>query len=287
MKSQVKRRYLDQKAPEYKIYNDYFDQGLIKSKYLNLGKESMPNFHTFIPDRNGIESAILEIEGNPIDGLFMNSDKNMVPAAIKYLKDKLKEIEAQFVDYCNRVELAGYDRPDVEPQSLFKERLRTEAALDIKYRELETLKFMIETFEDKIKEVDTSKQLQYGPCGITQIIGNEIVSIDNCRVEPMIITETVNKVERPKKIYVIVENKYSGVKVQDYRKYIAEPWTEQRKAIHDSLYNKQQSELINSGVSHTVVPSGVGLVRINPKDLPEIPENVIIYKKEVEKVRSE
>jgi len=256
--TKIKRRYVDQKKPEFKIYNEAFDRYLMDSQILNSGNTRV-NAYTKIFDKQGIIAELYELEGDE-EGKYTKWDHTREMASIPYWKNKLKRINSQFKDYCDRREAHGYKRPTKEPEDLFIKRLKAEARLDTYLREREFLLQHLEEQETKEEEVQSKNILKYGPRGNARLSGGEIVEIDGQRCG-----------RTKKDILVILEkgSPYVGCKVSDYRQYVVEPFAQQRTNRTRELVQRRAKEINQKGASNIIIPLSVKT--IDKGSLPPFP----------------
>jgi hypothetical protein len=247
MATKIKRRYVDQRTPEFRIYTDHFDRFLLNSDIINASSHVSAN--TFVWGKSNIEREIKRLETD----------------WIPILKTKEAEIVERFNEYCDRREKSGHERPTVWPPKLLNERLEAEARTDVKRRELEFLKDKLqEMFLEPEKKVAESNVLVKGPIGVGQLRGGVLVMIDGQSVEKINETLVITSVKSP----------YYGMKVSDYRTHVVVPFAMQRAQIVAELGRKRADELREKGRSDIIPQAGRA---IHSSSLPKWPDGVKNY----------
>lgn len=247
MATKTKRRYVDQRTQEFKIYTDHYDRFLMNSDIINIS--SHVNLHTFIWTRSNVEREILRLETEYIP-LLISAEK---------------EIAERFTEYCARREKAGHEHPTTWPPKLLNERLEAEARTDVRKRELEFLKDKLgEMFLVPEKKVAEANILPKGPIGVGQLRGGALCMIDGQTVEEVNEMLVITSEKSP----------YYGMKVSDYRTHVVVPFAKQRAAKFVELGRMRAEELRQKGHSNIIPQAGRAIDR---SSLPPWPDGVKNY----------
>jgi len=266
MRTQVKRRYSDPKAPEFQKYSDYFDRFLMQSEILNP-REGRPTSNSIFYTRKNILQLIYELKGEDKDGRVYRTEKDDgTVSVLKDIKNKLELNAARLKSRFDEAEATGH-KIQGEPIWMMVDRVRLEARMDVVLREIEYLQSLIAVQDQKMEEEHNKKMLIYSCIGQGRLFGGELVEID------------FQKVERIKKNLIITEplSPYRGMKISDYREKVVDPFCKDYYANRSEFQKKQQKELKETGHSLTVVPPCLGFIKISRTSLPAWPKGVKNY----------
>ena len=245
MKTEVKRRYQDRHKPEFRTYNDRFDQLLLQSDIFNT--ERIPNAYMKLWDRQTIEAEIYQLEQTTIPNL----------------KQRLEEINNRFAAYCDQQANLGYERPSIWPEGLLIERIKQEATHDFRCRELEFLNDKLtKLYIEPAKMDEAAKVLAYGPRGMGQLHNGVLCMIDGQRVatiddELVIVSES---------------SPYRGMAVADYRRAVVIPWVAAESNKLTLAVKLRDTEFKTTGTSTVRVP--LGIRKVSRNSLPSWPTGV-------------
>jgi len=255
MALKVKRRYVDQRTQEFRIYTDHYDRFLMNSDIINVSSHVSAN--TFVWVKSNVEREIKRLETD----------------WIPILKTKEAEIAERFNEYCDRREKSGHERPTSYPPKLLNEKLEAEARTDVKKRELEFLKDKLnEMFVEPEKKVAEAKILPKGPRGVGAMRGGVLCMIDGQTVEDINGMLIITSESSP----------YYGMKVSDYRTHVVVPFAKQRAQRVAALGRQRADELREKGRSGIIPQAGRAIHKSSLPAWPEGVKNFLRRGKEVE-----
>ena len=247
---------------KFSAYDEKFDYLASTSGILNAGAPIAPSISTIFWDKTNIKSEILKYTGG--EGGFYQVGRELKIAILPSIKDRLKALHNEFVEYnLNRIK-QGFLRSTGYPTALMDKKHVLEAEQDIAITEKETLDIWLKEIIGK--EEDAREVCKFGLLQHICLRDGQIETIDNQKV--IYINE----------IPVIKDEKspYSGMAVSDYRE-LANHWFGKRQSAEEEKFIRLQQEYKDSGRPVPRMMKVSSLKAVEKTSLPKWPEGVKNY----------
>ncbi|MBN1181803.1 MAG: hypothetical protein JXB49_05905 [Bacteroidales bacterium] len=245
------------KRGTYKIYNEHYNMLRLSSQILN-GGSIRPSIHMIFWDKQSILGMILELEGNEQGKYFKSGELRY--AKIPIVQEQLKSIKNRFYEYQRQKRNEGFEQTDKYPPFLERERLLTEAQLDVLKEELTELNRRLSTYTDQEKTESDSKVLAYGLRCHCKLKDGRIFTIDGQYVKEINGVMTINDQRSP----------YDKLPVSEYRQ-LAKQWLSDRKEADRKKLLRLQEQ---AKAENKPIPQSLGVSapsKIARASLPKCP----------------
>lgn len=261
-------RYKEGKHP---TYDEVYKRVLSKSPYLNKSVRSRSFKYSGV--LANLESSIAELEGgaNGFYELNGNPQQALIPSHV----EKLRNIHWRFKKWGQEQVKKGLtlEPPKDWPADMLEQRLRIEAVLDVRRKELYKVKELLKEKNAAKRKKEEEKMLRHGPAGIG--IRHDPRSSKPWELDGQPVRHSEDGVP-----YIHCEQSpYHRMTVFDYRK-VADRWKSTVKELAEELKAEKKAELKAAGKSHIAVtishsPSMFfrGSKRPDPDDFPSWPSD--------------